>query len=198
MKRAGAAMVFTTAFAASASFEWPAVGDNPNPVIPAGETVEVTDVSTINAYTSVTIEEGATLQLNTATPPTVALKGTGTIEKNGSQTWNMTTQQTGFKGSYYIKAGVVSNSVDKAYTFGYGASATSPVKIYVDGGTLVVFYAGTAYNHIVFRYEKLHLAGTGVNGMGALVLPYQFLPDSKYPPLITNFAVFVPAPVTAP
>ena len=169
MKRAVAAMVFTTAFAASASFEWPAVGDNPNPVIPAGETVEVTDVSTINAYTSVTIEEGATLQLNTATPPTVALKGTGTIEKNGSQTWNMTTQQTGFKGSYYIKAGVVTNEVGNTYVFGYGAASDGAVNIYVDGGTLVVICPGKAYNHVVFRWEKLHLAGTGVDGMGALV-----------------------------
>ena len=169
MKRHVFVLTFATAFAASAEFVWPDSTVTPEPTIPAGETVEVTDVSTINGYTSVTIESGATLQLNTATPPTVALKGTGTIEKNGSQVWNMTTQQTEFKGSYYIKAGVVSNSVDKTYTFGYGASATSPVKIYVDGGTLVVFYAGKAYNHIVFRYEKLYLAGTGVNGMGALV-----------------------------
>ena len=87
------------ALAACAEFAWPDPTATPEPVIPAGETVEVTDVSTIDAYTSVTIEEGATLKLNTATPPTVALKGTGTIEKNGNQVWNMTTQQTGFKGS---------------------------------------------------------------------------------------------------
>ena len=152
-----------------ANFEWPDATVTPEPVIPSGETVEVTDASVIDAYTSVTIESGATLQLATDTPPTTTLKGSGTIEKTGSQGWNMTQSQTGFTGSYYIKAGVVTNGIRRTYSFGYGAASASAVKIYVAGGSLVITNAGDSYNHTVFRYEKLYLSGTGFNNMGALV-----------------------------
>ena len=87
-------------FAAKAAFEWPDASETPEPVIPSGETVEVADAAVIDAYTSVTVESGATLKLATATPPTTTLKGSGTIEKTGSQVWTMATQQTGFTGSY--------------------------------------------------------------------------------------------------
>ena len=159
-----AAFSVCTLQAAFASFEWPDATETPEPVIPSGETVEETDVSVINAYTSVTIDSGATLQLNTATPPTTTLKGAGTIEKTGSQVWNLTKSQTGFKGSYYVKAGVITNSA--AYTFGYGAASSGAVKIYVDGGTVVI---PSNASTTLFAYEKLNLAGTGVDGMGALV-----------------------------
>ena len=102
--------------AAFANFEWPDATVTPEPVIPSGETVEVTDASVIDAYTSVTIESGATLQLATDTPPTTTLKGSGTIEKTGSQVWNMTKAQTEFSGSYYLKAGVVTNAVIGGYS----------------------------------------------------------------------------------
>ena len=108
----------------------------------------MTDAAVIDAYTSVTIDEGATLKLATATPPTTTLKGSGTIEKTGSQVWTMATQQTGFKGSYYVKAGVITNAL--AYTFGYGEASSGAVKIYIDGGTLVVATNAIAR---IFSYE---------------------------------------------
>ena len=163
-KRCVVAVVSAVSMAAFADFEWPDAAGTPEPVIPSGETVEVTDVSVINAYTSVTIDSGATLQLNTATPPTTTLKGSGTIEKTGSQVWTLTKSQTGFTGSYYVKAGVITNSA--ANTFGYGAASKNAVKIYVDGGTVVI---PSNANTKLFLYEKLSLAGTGADGMGALV-----------------------------
>ena len=164
MRRCIVAVVSAVSITAFANFEWPDAAATPEPVIPSGETVEVTDVSVINAYTSVTIDEGATLKLATATPPTTTLKGAGAIEKVSDAVWTMTKAQTGFTGSYYLKAGVVTNGVE--YTFGYGAASASAVTIYVNGGTLVIPANAVAR---IFYCEKLHIAGTGANGMGAIV-----------------------------
>ena len=163
-KRSVVAVVSAVSMAAFANFEWPDATETPEPVIPSGETVEVTDAAVIDAYTSVTIDEGATLKLATATPPTTTLKGAGSIEKVSDAVWTMTKAQTGFTGSYYLKAGVVTNAV--AYTFGKGSESASAVTIYVNGGTLVI--PSTAPDRF-FLYEKLHIAGTGVDGMGAIV-----------------------------
>ena len=70
MRRCIVAVVSAVSITAFANFEWPDATENPEPVIPSGETVEVTDAAVIDAYTSVTIDEGATLKLATATPPT--------------------------------------------------------------------------------------------------------------------------------
>ena len=62
-KRSVVAVVSAVSMAAFANFEWPDAAATPEPVIPSGETVEVTDAAVIDAYTSVTVESGATLQL---------------------------------------------------------------------------------------------------------------------------------------
>ena len=62
-------------------FQW-STGDV---VIPADTIVEVTDIATVNAYSSLTIESGGVLRLNTSAAPTNAnIRGAGTIEKTSA------------------------------------------------------------------------------------------------------------------
>ena len=150
-------------FSSWADFVWPeGTGDV---TIPAGETVEVTDISVVDAHASVTVEKGATLRFNTATPPTTALKGTGAIEKTSADAWTLTQTQTGFSGHFWIKNGTITTA--KRQVFGIATSALY-VTVHCDGGTLII--PNETLETSMYQYERLCLKGTGYEGQGALVI----------------------------
>ena len=136
-------------------------------VIPADTIVEVTDIATVNACASLTIDAGGVLRLNTSAAPANAnIKGAGTIEKTSAADWTMTTAITGFTGDFDIRAGVV--AFGTSGVFGKCDNSADMGSVYVrDGATLS--FAPTAANKAAadLNYRTLHLAGVGKDGRGA-------------------------------
>ena len=128
--------------------------------VPANADETCTDFS---AVTSLTINAGATVRFNTSTPPNFPITGSGTIVKESTATWTITTAIPDFKGDYEIAAGVVSIGIDKAL-----GNDNASYKVTVKSGATLE--STTKEGKLTGRY--IHLAGTGAAGRkGALELP---------------------------
>ena len=151
-----------------AAFVWTAGADV---TVPSGKRVTVTDISAVNACSSVTIEEGGELVLDTDLPPTVPLKGRGRLVKASAATWNLSTDQSVFDGSYVIANGIVRPLV----RYALGGEAASDGDIVCDGGTLNVTTNGTSGSYgskdkqyFRLNMRRLRVRGTGFDNQGAL------------------------------
>lgn len=148
-------------------FKW-STGDV---VIPADTIVEVTDIATVNACASLTIEAGGVLRLNTSAAPANAnIKGAGTIEKTSAADWTMTTAITGFTGDFDIRAGVV--AFGTSGVFGKCDNSADMGSVYVRDGATLSFapdpIAGKGNSPAAdLNFRTLHLAGVGKDGRGA-------------------------------
>ena len=149
-----------------AAFVWTAGADV---TVPSGKRVTVTDISAVNACSSVTIEEGGELVLDTDLPPTVPLKGKGRLVKASAATWNLSTDQSVFDGSYVIANGIVRPLV----RYALGGEAASDGDIVCDGGTLNVTTNGTSGSYgskdkqyFRLNMRRLRIRGTGFDNQG--------------------------------
>ncbi|MCR5413657.1 MAG: hypothetical protein K6F50_02880 [Kiritimatiellae bacterium] len=130
--------------------------------VPANEDVTCLDSDLAN-ITSLKINAGATVRFATSTAHSFPITGSGTIIKEGTSTWTMTTAIPNFNGNYEIAAGVVSFGINNAFGADNGA-----YRVTVRSGATLesTAKAGKASS----RY--IHIAGSGAAGRnGALELP---------------------------
>ena len=131
--------------------------------VPAGGTVTVTDANVAEFADGIAFADAAGRAIfQTSSAPTMQVSGeAGAVVKDTAADWDMVTAQTSFKGTWDFTAGTTTLSA--AGVLG-PESTLAKSNIYVRAG------ATLAYNHInvVFGYRPLHLAGSGVDGAGAL------------------------------
>lgn len=152
-------------FGDEAAFEWPESGEA---VIPKGTTVVVTDADydKVNSLTSIKIEEGATNIFHTSKAPTTLLTGYGAWVKRGDAYWTVTTIQTKFYGSFIIEEGVVTNAMANAKGWAWTEDKDAYEFVVNEGAMFVNVATDDA---ISFGPHRIRIAGTGVNGEGAIV-----------------------------
>ncbi len=159
------AAVFAVSGPAAGDFAWPSSGQA---TIPAGTTVVVTDADydAVNALSGIEIKDGATNIFETAKPPTLPLTGNGTWVKRGNATWTLAVAQGTFYGSFIIEAGVVTNAISTGKG-GVWCENKDKHTFTIKEGAMFVNTATD--NALSFGPHRMHIAGTGINGEGALV-----------------------------
>ena len=146
-------------------FTWPESGAA---TIPAGETVIVTDADydAVNALESITISDGATNIFETSKAPTTQMLGSGAWVKRGNATWTLATAQEKFYGSFIIEEGVVTNAISSGKGWPWCNDYDRHTFTIKEGAMFVNTATDGA---ISFGPHRIHIAGTGVNGEGAIV-----------------------------
>lgn len=152
-------------FASESSFVWPESG---TATIPKGTTVVVTDADydKVNALDGITIEEGATNVFQTSKAPTTLLSGYGAWVKRGNAYWTVSTIQKTFYGSFIIEEGVVTNAMANAKGWAWTNDKDTYEFVVKEGAMFVNIATDEA---ISFGPHRIRIAGTGVNGEGAIV-----------------------------
>lgn len=130
-------------------------------VVKAGEPLTITDENVGEFADGLTFKDAeGVVTFTTTAAPTMSITGAGTLVKDNAASWTLATAQTGFTGTWDFKGGLVDLTVEG----GAGkvdASGVGP--IYVRSGATFKISVAT---HM--KYREFRLAGTGVDGKGAL------------------------------
>ena len=159
------ALLGVNAFATGPSFVWPESG---TATIPKGTTVVVTDADydRVNALDGITIEKGATNVFQTSKAPTTLLSGYGAWVKRGDAHWTVSTIQKTFYGSFIIEEGVVTNAMANAKGWPWTYDEDTYEFVVREGA---MFVNAATDEGVSFGPHRIRIAGTGVNGEGAIV-----------------------------
>lgn len=152
-----AAVVCCAAYA-SQKTDWASLADDV--AVPSGEMwyVDESDMAAVNALSSITVSDSATLVFrDTVTVPKAGLlKGSGTVRKSGASVWSAyANAQTDFTGDWHLDGGVVTNVAAGAFGAYYYSEVTGALHVH-DGAALVLNGSG-----VDFRYRDVRIAGGG-------------------------------------
>lgn len=135
--------------------------------IAAGEeqTLVESDMTAYNALAKVVVNGSLTFN-EVTTVPAVVMEGSGACTKTGTANWTLSTACPSYKGKWIIAGGTVDPSVDTA--FGDTGSANNDASaLYIRSGATLKLTAPLTKGYFLL-YKWIHLAGTGVNGNGAI------------------------------
>ena len=126
-------------------------------VVNEGEEKTLTDDTIVN-YDGASVAAGGTLILDTTDAPPFAITGAGLIRKGNALPWTMTVANSAFTGTWDLCGVVTVNGTNP-----FGAKNSTGYRVVVtNNATLALAKDPTLEN------MKILLAGTGVDGRGAL------------------------------
>lgn len=150
------ALVFVNASANAT--DWSSLGGSA--VVPAGETWTATesDMSAVNALSSITVNGTLVFSGCTTCPKADLLHGQGTVKKTGTETWNLSVNQSDFDGNFRICGGKIVVTATSA--FGNTSSGCNGAVYVESGATLKI-----ASTDVKFVCRPIHIAGPGYGVM---------------------------------